>query len=291
MTPETYTKRDQLKTFIERELAPHAAVKGVIGIGSIATGNARADSDIDAVVFLDPFDFYIVPAECIWRPSDASYHSIFSSVEGWQLDFARFDLAQWSRPDFDWPEGLRAELAAGWLAFDRTGQVAQLIGERTAYSDELRISRLDEAITWLDQHLSDDTPEHVWEQLGPIIAHDRLSAAYHYMAQALFAYNRRWRIWRNREIEALLALPWLPDAFAESIVLVLTAPSLDHDGYMARVETLSMFFADLLEQIVADGSYTADPISEAFIRRSAEPGRAWNMDEWNERHREAGVRG
>ncbi|MEM8532076.1 MAG: nucleotidyltransferase domain-containing protein [Chloroflexota bacterium] len=291
MTPETHTKRDQLQTFIEREMSPHSAVKGVVGIGSIATGNAHANSDIDAVVFLEPFDPYIVPAECIWRPSDASYHSILSEVEGWQLDFARFDLTQWSHPDFNWPEGRCAELSSGWLAFDRDGQVTQLIATRTAYPDDLRVTRLDEAITWLDQHLSDDAPEHVWEQFGPIIAHDRLSAAYHYLAQALFAYNWRWRVWRNREIEALLSLPWLPDAFAESILLVLTAPSLDHDGYMARVETLSMFFADLLEQVVADGIYTEDPISEAFIRRSAEPGRAWNMDEWNEQHREIGVKG
>jgi len=34
------------------------------------------------------------------------------------------------------------------------------------------------------------------------------------------------------------------------------------------------------------GEYGDDVISEAFIRSHDEPGRAWNMDEWNARHRE-----
>ncbi len=61
--------------FIEIELAREPAVQAVIGIGSIASGLARADSDIDAVVFLDPFDAYIIPAEFVWHPSDRSFCS------------------------------------------------------------------------------------------------------------------------------------------------------------------------------------------------------------------------
>ena len=67
--------------FIERELVPEPAVQAVIGIGSIASGLARPDSDIDTIIFLDPFDWYILPAEFKWRPADGSFHSIF----GWLL--------------------------------------------------------------------------------------------------------------------------------------------------------------------------------------------------------------
>jgi hypothetical protein len=32
---------------------------------------------------------------------------------------------------------------------------------------------------------------------------------------------------------------------------------------------------------MADGDYSNTPIDQAFIRSSEEPGRAWNIDEWN----------
>jgi hypothetical protein len=239
---------------------------------------------------MDPLDLYIMPAEFIWLPSDGTFHSIFSREEGVQetgiqFDFVRVDLQQWSDASFEWPEGRRAELYEGWMAFDRTGKIARLLAERMTYSDEIRIKRLDEAITWMDQHLSDDGPEQRWNSLGPAIAHDRLQAAYDYLVQALFAYNRRWRPWRNREMSYLLALPWLPAGFAERVLPALNAPSLDRDGSMARVETLRTLFADLLTQLLAEGVYTEDPIGESFARSHAEPGRAGNMEEWNARHR------
>jgi hypothetical protein len=162
-------------------LYPNQQVQAVIGIGSIASGLAQSDSDIDAIIFLDPLDWYIVPAEFIWRPSDSSFHSIFSSEpeleEDIQFDCARFDLAQWADPSYKWPEERCAELYAGWLAFDRSGQVTEMITMRTAYSDKIRTAFLDEAIVWLDQHLSVDRPQRRWERLGSVIAHDRLQAA------------------------------------------------------------------------------------------------------------------
>ena len=288
ITPATVRKRQDLTTFIERELESEPAVQAVIGIGSIASGLARPDSDVDAIVFLDPFDWYIVPAEFKWCPSDGSFHSIFSQKIGTtdciELDFARFDLSQWADPSYDWPEERRAELCEGWLAFDRSGQVAKLIATRTSYTDQIRIAKLDEAITWLDQHLSGDRPRLRWESLGPVIAHDRLQAAYEYLVQALFAYNRRWRPWRNRETSSLLTLPWLPEGFADRALTALNAPSVDHTGYLNRADTLRSFFQDLTARLVADGDYGKDVISEAFIRGHDEPGRAWNMDEWNVKH-------
>src|SRR5262245_880493 len=111
MTDPRISKRRELSDFITRVLAPHPAVRSVVGIGSIATGSARPDSDIDAFVFFDPLDLFVVPAEFIWRPSDGTFHSIFHDVEGVQFDFTRCDLARWADPSFDWPEGYRAELA------------------------------------------------------------------------------------------------------------------------------------------------------------------------------------
>ena len=218
-TSATLRKRQELMDFIGLELSPEPAVQAVIGIGSIANGLARPDSDIDAIVFLDPFDPYITPAEFVWCPSDQSFHSIFSDDpgvgEGIQFDFRRLDFSQWADPSFEWPEERCAELRQGWLAFDRSVQAAALIAARTDYTDAIRTSRLDEAIIMgLDQLLVGDRPKACWDSLGSLISQDRLQAAYRYLVQALFAYNRRWRSWRNREMSALLALSWLPQDFA-----------------------------------------------------------------------------
>jgi predicted nucleotidyltransferase len=284
----TLQKRQDLLKLIEVELAPEGAVQGVVGIGSLANGTARPDSDIDAVVFLDPYDDYIVPAEFIWRAADRSFHSIFSEApgleEGIQFDLQRFDLTQWADPAFDWPEGRRAELGQGWLAFERSGRVTEMIAVRTAYPDGLRIDRMDDAIVWLDGHLAEGVPQMRWDSLGPVVAHDQLLAAYGFLVQALFAYNRRWRPWRNREMSALLSLPWLPENFAQRVLDAMTIPAAGLSGYLKRVESLRGLFQDLTHRLVAEGLYGENVVSEAFIRSHAEPGRAWNMDEWNQNH-------
>ncbi len=289
-TEATAQKRQDLRTFIELEVANEPSVQAVIGIGSIANGLARPDSDIDAILFLDPLDLYAVPAEFKWCPSDGSFHSIFSqelrSMESMQFDFHRFDLTQWSNPSFEWPEERRAELCGGWLAFDRSEKVTELIETRTAYSDSTRTVKLDEAITWLDQHLSGDGPRVRWDSLGPVIANDRLQAAYDYLVQGLFAYNYRWRPWRNREASSLLALPWLPEGFTDRAWGASNSSSNNHDAYSARVDSLRSPFHDLTTRLVADGEYGDNVISEAFVRGAEEPGRGWNMDEWNRKHTE-----
>lgn len=291
ITPATSQKRQELIAFIERNLAPEAAIQGVVGIGSIATGQMRPGSDIDAVIFFDPYDPYIVPAEAIWLPADGSFHSIFSKEtrvqeSGIQLDFTRCALDEWADPAFIWPEGRRAELAEGWLAFDRTGAVRQLIASRTTYTDAIRQERLDEALVWLDQHLKWDDPQEMWGSLGPAIAHDRLHAAYDYLVQALFAYNRRWRAWRNREMSYLLQLPWMPPDFDRRVLTALNAPSHDFAGYQARFGLLRSLFDEVVAQLVSDALYDRDdPVGEAFVRQAEEPGRAWNMAAWNAEHR------
>lgn len=290
VTPATLKKREQLAHFVQKKLAHIPAVRAVIGIGSIGAGTAHDGSDIDAAVFLDPLDLYVVPAEAIWLEPDDSFHSIFTRDEtvqrdGWQFDFQRLDWRQWSDPAFQWPEPRLAELGAGWIAFDRDGAAEKLIAARFAYDDQTRITRLDEAITWLDQHLGEDGPRLRWQTLTPPEAHDRLNAAYLYLVHALFAYNRRWRPWRDREMTALLQLAWLPENFADRVLTALAAPGHDFAAYETRAEALQSLFQDILTRLTADGVYGDDPIDEAFIRRAEEPGRAWNMKEWNAEHR------
>jgi hypothetical protein len=289
MTPAAEEKRVQFLLFMERVLLPETAVQAVIGVGSIATGRMRPDSDIDIVLFLDPFDLYIVPAEAIWLAADDSFHSIFSKEDaiqqGLQLDFMRCDWQQWRDPEFNWPEEHLSELVSGWIAYDRHGEVTRQIQQRSAYPDAMRQMRLDEAITWLDQHLGWDSPQINWEALGPAIAHDRLQAAYHYLVDGLFAYNRRWRTWRNRQMSGLLQLSWLPAGLADDILHTANAPRLDYAGYLVRVEKLTAYFEAFQRQLIADGDYR-DPVEEAFIRSNEEPGRAWNMAKWNKQRQQ-----
>src|SRR5262245_45502827 len=167
MNLATQRKRTELSRFIQREVIRETSVQGVVVIGSVAKGIARADSDIDAVVFLDPFDLYAVPAEFKWQPEEGTCHGIFSDVKySIQLDFNRLDLQEWSKPTHAWPETLCAELGNGWLAFDRHDQIRKLIAERTWFSDEIRQERLDDVIVCLDWLLNASSSERTWETLG-----------------------------------------------------------------------------------------------------------------------------
>ena len=289
MNTTTAEKRAQFQAFIQQLLVPDTAVQGVVAIGSLATGQMSPQSDIDAILFLDPFDYFVAPAEAIWYPPQNTFHSIFTADQtiqrdGLALDFVRLDWSQWAAPEFAWPEGRRAELRAGWIAFDRNGRITPTIAQHTAYPDTLRLSRLDQALIGLDQHLAPGTPEANWPRLGPLIAHDRLEAAYDNLVAALFAVNWQWRVWRNREMTALLQLPWQPPHFTDRLLLAANAPGLDYDGYMTRTANLRSLMSDLLTYLIDNGDYSHAPIDQAFMRQHDEPGRAWNMTEWNKLH-------
>ena len=283
-TPDTERKRHELLLLVERVLAPAAATQAVLVVGSVAHGLARPDSDIDAIVWLEPYDPYIVPAEFIWRPSDGSFRSIFSQeperAEDVQFDLHRLDLAAWAQPNHPWPEGLLAELSGAWWAYCRAPQIAERITARIEYRETLRRSRLDEALVWLDQDLAGDGPQRRWRTLGPLVAHDRLWSAYDWFVQALCAYHRRWRPWRSRELEYLLTLPWLPEDLVAHLGVLQCPPGEGLDAYVARVESLRALYAALCRRLIATGEYGEDIVGEAFIRTHDEPGRAWNMDAW-----------
>ncbi|QSO46710.1 nucleotidyltransferase domain-containing protein [Alicyclobacillus mengziensis] len=294
MTPETQLKRNELLHFIRVKMESESAVKGVVAVGSIGAGTAHADSDIDAVVFLDPYDLYVVPAEAVWREEDDTFHSIFTSDEsllkyGLQVDFNRLNFKEWSDPACSWTEPMKSEIGSGWIAFDPTGEVGRLITHKTFYDDSTRLKRLDEAIVWLDQLLNDGEPDRVWNTYDAMVAHDRLNAAYDYLVQMIFAYNRKWRTWKTREMTTLVQLPWRPRSFEEHGLSAIVAMFDDYEGYKARAYTMSRIFDEMLDQLIVDGTYqSADPVGEAFIRNHEEPGRAWNIRDWMQKHNNRG---
>jgi predicted nucleotidyltransferase len=275
-------KREQLVEYMLEQLVPHESVQAVIATGSVASGLARAGSDIDAVVFMDPLDLHIAPAESVWRRRDNTYHSTFArDRDGIQLDLHRLDLARWRLPEYVWPEHMRAELADGWIAFDRTGEVGTLIEERTRMSDRERFTILDHVLVAVDAVLPTDVQES-WNVLGPAEAFDRLQAGWEDLARGLFALNRKWRPWRSRSLRGLLLLEHLPDALRSAPQNAVCNVDDSAAGYGARAATLLAIQSQLVDQLKRSGDYGADPVSEAFMRLNDEPGRAWNMDEWNE---------
>lgn len=278
-------KLQQLYQFVDEVCASEQAIQAVVAIGSVAAGRATERSDIDAVVFMDPVDLYAVPAEAAWLPIEGTFHSIFSvaaeRTDAIRLDFLRLDLRVWFSPGFEWPEPRTAELASGRVVFDRNGEVSTLISQRTRYSDDIRVRRVDQAVTWLDQILSNEILPGTWNRYGAEIAFDRLNSAYDWLAQALFAVNSQWRPWRNREMAALLELPWLPNAFGQLGLIAIAGVGHDWDGYVTRAAALKTLFEGVLKRSIEVGIYSSDPISEAFVRGHDEPGRAWNIAEWS----------
>lgn len=281
----TEQKRADLAHYIQHELDDDPAVMGIVVIGSVAKGTARADSDIDAFIFLDPFDLYAVPAEAKWDPTTNSYHSIMDHVEnGIQLDFKRVSWKTWSDPEYLWPESICAELSEGWVAFDRFGQVQPLINAKTDYSDPVRQQKLDDAINHLSWLLSEANTGRPYDTLGSTAAHYRLHSAFDYLVQALFAFNRRWRTLRSRELTDLISLPWLPTRFKHDLFVAMNASAADKNSYEHRVSILKRFFDELVAKCQQDQIYGDNPLDEAFIRQHEEPGRGWNMVDWEQKH-------
>jgi hypothetical protein len=279
-------KRSDLLLAIEKLLKKHSCVAGVLAVGSVATGHPRVDSDIDFIVFMDPVDLYIIPAESIWCPWDDTFHSIFVDdrkiqMEGLQLDAHFYDLRQWSSEQFAWPEYDRAGLANGWIAFDRNGELQRLIEKRTFYDEKTRTQRLDEFVLEVDYVLSDNTDEQLWDIYGPLVALSRVDAVLDAMVGALFAYNRQWRFFKDREMGFLCRLPWLPQDFQARMLGAMMTCEISRNGYLHKSRTIKGLSEEIIARLVSEGYYGAEPAPEAFRRTHAEPGRAWNMGEWN----------
>ncbi|GAB3758246.1 hypothetical protein [Microlunatus parietis] len=288
-------KREQLLDFTMSQLAQHEAVRGVVATGSVALGLAREGdatvpgSDIDAVVFMEPLDPYLLPAEFVWRRADNTYHSIISDDPeldrvGVQFDLDRFDLAIWRSADFIWPEPRRAELADGWIAYDPTGEIAALIKARTMMPDVDRLAILDQTIGQAIAVIPNGDAELHWQKLGGPEAFDRLQAGYQELTRAIFAYHGKWRPWRSRELRGLQNLEWLPQGFTNNVPSLIATDGHDFAAYSRRAAALRSALEELVSRLQTDRIYGDDPDGESFVRLHDEPGRAWNMDEWNAEH-------
>jgi hypothetical protein len=66
----------------------------------------------------------------------------------------------------------------------------------------------------------------------------------------------------------------------------MNALSATQEGYQQRVVALRYCFNELVAKCQQDRLYGENAVSEAFIRQYDEPGRNWNMDEWNRKHEE-----
>ena len=104
--------------------------------------------------------------------------------------------------------------------------------------------------------------------------------------QALFTYNRHWRTLRSRELSDLLRLQWLPDGFEEKLLLASNALSVTKQGYLRRAQLLQCLFREMVTKCQQDPLYENNPVDDTFMRPHNEPGRGWNMDEWNEKHKQ-----
>ena len=171
-----------------------------------------------------------------------------------------------------------------WIAFDRHGRIRKLIADRTHYNEEVRLARLDEFVLALDSELDENKPENNWGRYPPFICFSRLRTVYEAIIGSLFAYNRQWRFYGDREAKLILDFGWVPTDIETRLLRAANAPSLDRAGFSAQAEALRGLSREILDRLKSDGVYGDDPGSEAFIRRNDEPGRAWNMDEWNTKH-------
>lgn len=242
LSAATQKKRDGFLFAVEQLLAPEPCVKGVVGVGSIAMNTARAGSDIDALVFMHPLDEYIVPAESIWCPWDDTFYSIFTEDKRVQDEGIQLDFKLCDLAV--WNHDLSV-----WSEPQRAGLAEGWI----AFDRDGSVARL------------------IAER-----------AAYDALIDMLFAVNRRWRFWRDRELTYVLRLPWLPHDFEQRLLIAQNAPSLDRDGYTARATRLLGLFEEVVARLQAEGFYSDDPIGEAFVRsQTGQPGRTWNMAEWN----------
>lgn len=180
---------------------------------------------------------------------------------------------------------MRLELLNGWIAYDPIEQIEGLIKRKTAYTEAVRQSRLDDAIVRLDLLLGESTIGEVWRRYDPATAHDRLNDAYEYLVSGIFAYNRAWRPWRSREQSYLTSLKWTPKTWLENMGRIVVSSTNNRAGYEERARLLRASHEELMQACQTEGLYADKPVDEAFVRNHAEPGRDWNIAEWVERHR------
>jgi len=272
--------------FVHRKLEVWPEFVAVLIVGSVAHGEARPDSDVDCVLVFDKMDEAIVPAEFVWAPATDSYHTIFeveaSDVGGIQIDAKRVALDDFRRQE--WPESFKHELAHALVLYDRRQSVAEILKQRVAYPESLRLSRIRDHLGSAQYHLEE------WRLLGWIdrggieSAHDQLTAAFEELIQLLHAYNREWLPWRYRWMVSAQRLSWLPDDYPQKAVEITSRVSATKESVLKRRSEIRSMLDDTLDRLQTDG-LLAGP-DEAFIAAHPWLGYAHNFDTWRGTHRE-----
>lgn len=286
LSAATHRLRAQLGDFITRHVAPHPTIKAVVVYGSVASGAATESSDVDAFVFMDPVDPWLLPAEAIWNPEEDSFRSIFSErpvVPGeLQLDLTRVSLQE-RRGDAPWPPADRAALTHRWVAFERPGtDVESLVVERIAMSERERRTALDAALLAADGLL--ENPETLWER-DELEALDALNAMWEAVMAGTYAINRVWMPYRGRGVRGLRRLPWRGALGDDLLMRCVATDGTDRAAFVKRAAALTRAHEALLAHLQDDPEFGEDPTFAAFLRAHDEPGRAWNIEEWSARHR------
>lgn len=273
-----------MRRFVHRKLEGWPEFVAVLIVGSIAHGEARSDSDVDCVLVFDKLDEAIVPAEFVWVPATDSYHTIFeveaSDVGGIQIDAKRVGLDDFRRQE--WSESFKHELAHALVLYDRQQSVTEIVKNRVAYPESLRLSRIRDHLGWAEYYLVE------WRLLGWIDrggiegAHDQLTAAFEALIQLLHAYNREWLPWRYRWMASTQQLFWLPDDYPQRALEITSRVSADKESVLKRRSEISSMLDDTLARLQSEG-LLAGP-EEAFIAAHPGLGYAHNFDAWKEAH-------
>ncbi len=281
-----------MRLFVRRKLEVWPEFVAALVVGSVAHGEARADSDVDCVLVFDTLDEAIVPAEFVWVPATDTYHTIFeveaSDVGGIQIDAKRVALADFRGQE--WPESFKHELAHAIVLSDRRQSVAAILEGRLAYPESLRLSRIRDHVGWAGYYLEEWRLLSWLDRGGIEGAHDQLTAAFEEIIQLLHTYHREWMPWRYRWMVSAQRLPWLPDDYARRVVEVTSRIAATKESVLTRRSEFVLMLDTILDRLESEGLLAG--LDEAFIASHPGLGYAHNFDAWREAHRELrGTRG
>lgn len=275
-----------MRQFVQRKLEGWPEFVALAIVGSVAHGEARPDSDIDCIMVFDTLDEAIVPAEFVWVPATDTFHTIFE-VEASDLGDVQIDAKRFALDDFrrqEWPEGIRHELAHAVMLFDRNQTVREIISERVAYPEAVRLSRIGDHLGRAEYYL-EEWRVLAWIDRGGIAgAHDQLTAAFDEVIQLLHACNREWLPWRYRWMASTQRLSWLPDDYQNRAAGITTSVSADKASVLQRRNELGSVLEEIRDRLHAEG-LLVDP-DEAFIAAHPGLGYAHNFEAWRANHRD-----
>ncbi len=285
MIEQVDSQLELMRRFVVRKLNVWPEFEAALIVGSVAHGEARTDSDVDCVLVFDKLDEAIVPAEFVWKPDTDSFHTIFeveaSDVGGIQIDAKRVALDDFR--SHEWSESFKHELAHALVLYDRRQSVAEILKERLAYPESLRLSRIGDHLGWAAYYLEE------WRLLGWIdrggieSAHDQLTAAFEELIQLLHAYNREWLPWRYRWMVSAHQLAWLPKDYQQSVAGITSRVSANKASVFERRRAIASLLDDTLVRLQSEGHLAGS--DEAFVAAHPGLGYAHNFDDWREAHR------